>query len=74
VGLMGCGQGGGIRIATQQGKVWMGVCTCASKATTSSKGFLHLKTDIFFYCILYNILKLCIFLPCRLKINHVKEI
>jgi hypothetical protein len=91
VGLMGCNKGGRFKIqrggvapascqmwqlTCSMGPEWTEIRTCASRATTLSKGSLHLKTHIFKtpYCILYNIvLILYICLLCRLQRNSMKS-
>jgi hypothetical protein len=67
--LMGCDQGSGFKdrkgrgeanimlegqLTCSMGLEWTGISTRAPKATTPSKGFLHLKTHMFNRCILYN--------------------
>jgi hypothetical protein len=54
---------------------WKGVCTHASNAATSSKSFI-LNRVINLHKLLHQALciTLCIFLLCRLKIIHMKEL
>ncbi len=66
------------QLSNSMGLEWTVIHTCAFNTTTSSTGFIlfiferMVNPHTFTYCALY--IRLCIFLLCRLKINHMREL